>query len=112
MEWTKDEICRNYENSKNKKNQIAVLAQLNDCSKEEIKRILRDGGCLESVIDQGEKSAAVPVPEIIITTLREKQMHLLEMLDETEEQMTSLQRQQEELTLRYKEISDYLAIIV
>lgn len=37
---TDEEICRSFDESKNKKNQITVLADLNDCKKSQIARIL------------------------------------------------------------------------
>lgn len=40
MQMTDDEIRRNYNEAKNQKAQIGILADLNDCSKEKIKQIL------------------------------------------------------------------------
>lgn len=45
----KNEIIVSYKNAKNKKKQVKILAELNDCSQEEIIKILREGG-----VDQRE----------------------------------------------------------
>lgn len=37
---TDEEICRNFDEAKNKKNQITILADMNVCKKSEIARIL------------------------------------------------------------------------
>ena len=37
---TDEEICRNYDEAKNKKEQITILADMNVCKKSQIARIL------------------------------------------------------------------------
>lgn len=45
MTMTKDEIVRDYKAAKTPAKQIAVLADLNVCTKKEIVEILREAGC-------------------------------------------------------------------
>lgn len=47
MEMTKNEICRNYREAKYPKQQIGILAVLNDCSKREIQNILMEAGLIK-----------------------------------------------------------------
>ena len=44
MTMTESEIVRDYRSAKNKKMQISILADLNECKPEDIKRILKDNG--------------------------------------------------------------------
>lgn len=44
MTMTNEEICRDYHMAKTKQKQIGILAELNLCDKDTIKRILIDGG--------------------------------------------------------------------
>ena len=44
MLMTCGEICRNYRWAKDKPKQIEILADMNRSTKEEIKKILKDGG--------------------------------------------------------------------
>ena len=44
MQMTNEEIIRDYKLANNKSSQIAILADLNCCSKEDIKKILQEGG--------------------------------------------------------------------
>lgn len=50
MEMTEYEIRKSYEEAKHKKEQIKILAQLNDSTEQEIKRILEGGSSEEKVI--------------------------------------------------------------
>lgn len=45
MTMTKEEICRDYRQAKNRLTQVGILADLNGCTKADIKQILIDGGC-------------------------------------------------------------------
>jgi len=60
---TNEEICREYRQAKDSRHQIQILAELNQCEKEEIIRILRESGVIEeklradSVICRGYLSA-------------------------------------------------------
>lgn len=53
------EICRSYAAAKNKNDQIKVLADLNDCSTQEILDVLTDGGMISGmpVVSSGTKAA-------------------------------------------------------
>lgn len=45
MTMTNEEICRDYRTAKVPTRQIGILAELNQCSKDTIKKILVEGGC-------------------------------------------------------------------
>lgn len=44
MTMTNEEICRDYRNAKVPTKQIKILAELNQCTMDDIKRILTEGG--------------------------------------------------------------------
>lgn len=44
MQMTNGEIIANYRQAKNKKEQLKILAELNACTQDEIKKILLEGG--------------------------------------------------------------------
>ena len=60
MEMTNEEICRNYQQAKNRQHQIKILADMNLVSTDEIRKILIDGGALKP---KPKKSDAAAVPE-------------------------------------------------
>ena len=45
MQMTNDEIVRRYEKAENRRKMIRILAELNACPKEDIRKILREAGC-------------------------------------------------------------------
>lgn len=45
MQMTNDEIVRRYKQAAKKREQIKILAELNACPKENIRKILREAGC-------------------------------------------------------------------
>lgn len=49
MEMSVGEICRSYAAAKDKNDQIKVLADLNDCSTQEILDVLTDGGMISGI---------------------------------------------------------------
>lgn len=44
MQMSESEIVKNYKDSKNKRSQIQILADLNTCKPDDIKKILKDNG--------------------------------------------------------------------
>ena len=64
MTMTNEEICRDYRTAKSKLKQIQILAELNECSKDTIKRILVEGGekLPGNMVAPGERKAK-PKPE-------------------------------------------------
>jgi len=67
MTMAPEEICREYRQAKAPTKQIQILADLNGCKKDEIKRILIDGGekLPGNMTAPGERKApkAMPVPD-------------------------------------------------
>lgn len=77
-----EQICREYREAKNKKQQITILADQNLCTRSEIIKILIEAGedmeCMKP--KKSEKEAVVPVkalPDAILAALYEK-MDLLD----------------------------------
>jgi ribosomal protein L16 Arg81 hydroxylase len=72
MEMNENEIVKNYRESKNKKQQIDILADMNCCSPEQIKEILKKNGvdlrggnyrAKKEETPKEDAKAASPVPE-------------------------------------------------
>ena len=73
MQMTNGEIVANFRQSKNKREQLKILAELNTCSQEDIKKILIDGGIdpkkipitrSEKKKDSGKSEYVAPMVEI------------------------------------------------
>lgn len=76
MTYTKDEIVKEYNEAKNKKQQIRILADLNSCPREEIIAILFDSGALwtnrTTKTDAKTTKSVEPLPDVITEALSEK----------------------------------------
>lgn len=60
MEMTASEIVRSYKEAKDKKKQVGILAQLNLCTPENIKRILIEGGVDWRELPRGKRTPKAP----------------------------------------------------
>ena len=124
---SESEICESYRNAKHKSNQIDILAQLNDVSRDNILEVLKKHDLLSRpglkpkacVPEQKETSKMpeketnkeapkdtvphirVPIPPIVIQAVEEKMEELDSKISYHEEQVKLLSAQ-------YKEIVAYL----
>lgn len=101
MEMTKQEICRNYSVSLNKKKQIGILADLNGVPRSVVIKILTERGYYEG---QKDETAEKPKP-------KRKKINpriMFDRLDELDTLIRSLEKQKAEYERQYKLISDYL----
>ncbi len=87
MQMSVEEIKRNYDQAKNKKQQIRILADLNCCSREEIEKVLE----VES-----NRKAIEPPKEY---SLSEAMDVLFARLDELEGQIKSLETEYQKITV-------------
>ena len=55
MEMAAHEIVRSYKEAKDKKKQVSILAQLNLCTPEDIKKILVEGGINWRELPRGKR---------------------------------------------------------
>lgn len=60
MEMTANEIVRSYKEAKDKKKQVGILAQLNLCTPEDIKKILIEGGVDWRELPRGKRTPKSP----------------------------------------------------
>lgn len=60
MEMTAHEIVRSYKEAKDKKKQVGILAQLNLCTPEDIKKILVEGGINWRELPRGKRTQSPP----------------------------------------------------
>lgn len=88
MQMSVREIKRSYEEAKNKKRQIGILADLNCCSKEEIEKIIS----VENSIEQKkEKTSVSPVEkELSVNDVRNQ---LYARMDELDLQIKTLEKE-------------------
>ena len=108
MTMTKNEICRNYRESKDKPEQIKILADLNCTSMAEIEKILTDHG---EKVEQSPKSnrgkkASGKNEVVAMPVLVEEILHA--ELEKLEEQMKPLEAQLKPLTEKYEEIANFM----
>ena len=107
MQMSNEDIVKEYRESKNKKGQIQILADLNACDREKIVRILTSHGAMEEkkpkaagkekVAPVQQSPIALVVPEIVKEALSQKMIELQEAIDkykakqkESEEQLDVL----------------------
>ena len=62
MEMAAHEIVRSYKEAKDKKKQVSILAQLNLCTPEDIKKILVEGGINWRELPRGKRIQSPPQP--------------------------------------------------
>ena len=62
MEMAAHEIVRSYKEAKDKKKQVSILAQLNLCTPEDIKKILVEGGINWRELPRGKRIQSPPTP--------------------------------------------------
>lgn len=109
--WSADRIRESYLNAENRKSQVGILAELNDCSKQEIEEILISEGVMEPKrikLEKPEKPveekpivAAVHIPKTILDMVEAK-------LDELEESLSQLEVMKKDLEAQYKELCDFV----
>lgn len=99
----KGEICRDYNAAKDKKRQIQILAELNACSKEEIMKILQEGGCIfQGELKKTNKTVGPVEKEIKAKELPQAiKQALFNRLDDIEKEIEAKEKE-------YKEIADFL----
>lgn len=108
MTMSAGEIKKSYMNAKNRKKQIAILAELNDCNENEIVMALSLQGIHmgEDAIKENEQKRELPAA--VKEALEQKRDEIMDKLMKISEEMTELAKREEELTVKYSEISDYI----
>ena len=102
MLMTKQEICRSYLLAISKPKQIRILAELNGTSREQIEKILTDGGYY--VTNRKEEKPKKPPTKHKVKSTR----MLYDRLDELDTLIRNLDKQKAEYERQYTLISDYL----
>ena len=102
MERTESDIVRSYVHAENPSKQIGVLADLNACSRKEIKEILKRNG-LEVPKDKPgrPKAEKIEIPEEVLEAVKEK---LIKIDKEIEEHSGAI----EKLNKQRKTIGEWL----
>lgn len=118
MQMTENEIVRNYKQAKKKQEQIKILADLNLCTKKEIRDILEKHGCevprygnrytkskpAETLILQNEEPIrSNETPESVIALVKNRMAAI-------NEQMKPLEHRLEELSAEYNTLSGWLKL--
>lgn len=66
LEMTVEEIVRSYREAKDKEAQLEILADLNVCSKEEIRRVLVEGGVLQQELPRKRRRKGEAIAEVTV----------------------------------------------
>lgn len=109
---TPNEICRNYRQAKDKKEQIKILADLNCTSKDEIIKVLVDCGEMEAPKQTSKPKESAKKQTVEIQKLPEPVAHaLFARIDEIDKLIKPLEVQRNELDKQMKPLRDeYLEI--
>ncbi len=101
MQMSVTEIKKNYNEAKNKKRQIGILADLNCCSKEEIEKIV----AVESAIKQKkEKTYVSPVEkELSVNDVRNQ---LYSRMDELDLQIKTLEKEYRKIVITLEVLAE------
>ena len=99
MQMSDEEIRREYKAAKYKKKQIGILAQLNCCSADEIKAIVRDSP--QGNLKQPQKP---DVSSAMLTSMVQEK--LAEKLDALDKEIRRLEGQYKEITIAMKVIGE------
>lgn len=112
MNMSVDEICRNYRQAKDKKEQINILADLNCTSKEEIIKVLVD--CGEMYPPESKPKKTAKKQDVELPKLSEPVVHaLFARIDEIDKLIKPLEDQRSEIDKQMKPLRDeYIAISV
>ena len=102
MLMTKQEICRSYLLAISKPKQIRILAEMNDTSRDEIIKILTEGGYL--ITTKKEEKPQKPKPKRKVKSER----MLYDRLDELDVLIRCLEKQKEDYEHQYTLIAEYL----
>ena len=101
MEMSVGEIKRSYDQAKNKRRQIDILAELNDCDRSEIEKIIS----VESMREQHEPVKAV------VENPSEKKMGLDDVMSTLFNRMDELEKQIKPLEEEYRNIKIAIDVI-
>lgn len=111
---TPNEICRNYRQSKDKKEQIKILADLNCTSKDEIIKVLVDCGEMEPPEEKPKrivKKKTTSLPELtkpVADALFARIDELDKEIKPLEDKRKALDAQMEPLRIEFNEIVSFL----
>lgn len=104
MQMTESEIVKDYREAKNKSEQINILADLNCCSKVEIKEILLNNGVSSQELQRKRKprkkpeesSKHLPV-DTVVSVLAQRVKEIDKELQEHSAVVESLEREKEDI---------------
>ena len=101
MEMSVGEIKRSYDQAKNKRRQIDILAELNDCDRSEIEKIIS----VESMREQHEQVKAV------VEKPSEKEMGLNDVMNTLFSRLDELEKKIKPLEEEYRNIKIAIDVI-
>ncbi|MBQ9428594.1 MAG: hypothetical protein IJU41_03505 [Clostridia bacterium] len=96
---TNSEICASYRDAKFKKKQVEILAELNDCGKKEIIKILSDGGFTAQQLPMERGAACDAVLELNRIETEVVISALCELLHTREAEKEKIEKQVEALNI-------------
>lgn len=111
MNMSVDEICRNYRQAKDKKEQIKILADLNCTSKDEIIKVLVDCGEMEPPESRPKKTSkkhAAKLPEPVAQALFTRIDELDKLIKPLEDQRDEINERMKPLRNEFMAISEFL----
>ena len=106
---TAKEICRKYDESADKAEMIQVLADIEECTKQDIIELLEcNGRIVPAERKRGRKKVPKlvngPIPDVIREALAEK----MEKIDQRIKELEPVKKEYDELNDQYKLLAQYL----
>ena len=104
-----NEVCRKYDESADKAEMIRVLADMNECTKQDIIELLESNGrVVPASRKRGRKKTPKlvngPMPDVIREALAEK----MDKIDQRIKELEPVKREYDELQSQYKLLAQYL----
>ena len=91
LEMTVEEIVRSYREAKDKAAQLEILADLNVCSKEEIRRVLLEGGVKQQELPRKRTRKGEAIAEVTVEASVDEGLEEARRRDIIEEALKVLQ---------------------
>ena len=105
MWMDRGQVVREYKQAKNKRMQIGILAELNNCYKEEIVKILVEEGILEKPVKKTKKKEEVTE----VAAVKEKKIIIPpSIMVLVESRMSEVEEKIKILEAEYTELADFI----
>lgn len=119
MQMNEEEICRSFKEAKDHRKQVGILADLNCCSRDEIRRILmkngidppRTGNRYTARKEETDSPSRIKIPNAVMMTLKDRINIINDQIKDSVDQIEYHRNRRLNLINEKKEIEKFLCII-